>query len=332
MPSVLVVRNDKLGDFMLAWPALAWLREMMPAGRIGVLVSRAVADMAAHCPYIDEVIVDDAQPGVALATRLESAGFDASIVLHNDAPTLRALVRGCIGYRLGPASKLAQLWLTDRLIQRRSKSLKPEFEYNCDLIRRFAEDWHIPLPDRPDPPFLAFDVSSLERLRHQCQRKYGFADSDRLLLVHPGSGGSAANLSPSAYARLIDAIDAPDVFVLVTSGPGESSIAAEVVRGVRRRGVAHHDSSDGLIAFAKLIALSQAFISGSTGPLHIAGALNARTVGFYPNRRSSTALRWQTTNEAARRLAFSPPQSAGESDMAEIDLSEVAVAISRAFL
>ena len=37
-PRLLVVRNDKLGDFMLAWPALALLKQSLPLVKITVLV------------------------------------------------------------------------------------------------------------------------------------------------------------------------------------------------------------------------------------------------------------------------------------------------------
>ena len=57
-PRLLVVRNDKLGDFMLAWPALACLRAASPRPHISVLVPAYTAPMARLCPWIDEVLID----------------------------------------------------------------------------------------------------------------------------------------------------------------------------------------------------------------------------------------------------------------------------------
>ena len=56
--------------------------------------------------------------------------------------------------------------------------------------------------------------------------------------------------------------------------------------------------------FSKNAACSDLFIAGSTGPLHIAGALNKKTVGFYPSKKSSTSLRWQTINNFHKRLSI----------------------------
>ena len=61
MKRLLVVRNDKIGDFMLAWPAFAMLKASLPQARICALVPAYTAPLAGICPWIDEVIVD---PGV----------------------------------------------------------------------------------------------------------------------------------------------------------------------------------------------------------------------------------------------------------------------------
>jgi len=84
--------------------------------------------------------------------------------------------------------------------------------------------------------------------------------------------------------------------------------------------------------FAQHIQFADLFISGSTGPLHIAGALDRPTAAFYTRRRSATSLRWQTLNRPERRLAFSPPDTAAEEDMSAVDVTAAAAAISERFL
>jgi ADP-heptose:LPS heptosyltransferase len=96
--------------------------------------------------------------------------------------------------------------------------------------------------------------------------------------------------------------------------------------------VSIYHSTAGLEQFARHIAIGSLFISGSTGPLHIAGALDRPTAAFYPRRRSATALRWQTTNSESRRLAFSPPELTPEEDMSNIDIRAAAAEISDKFL
>ena len=55
---VLVVRNDKLGDFMLAWPALALIKDHLADNELHVLVPEYTREIAGLCPSVDRVIVD----------------------------------------------------------------------------------------------------------------------------------------------------------------------------------------------------------------------------------------------------------------------------------
>ena len=56
MLSILVVRLDRIGDFILMSPFLRELRRSFPAARISLLVRPVVAELARRCPYVNEVL------------------------------------------------------------------------------------------------------------------------------------------------------------------------------------------------------------------------------------------------------------------------------------
>lgn len=58
MEKILVIRNDKLGDFMQAWPAFAMLKASNPELKLTALVPSYTAPLAEICPFIDDVIID----------------------------------------------------------------------------------------------------------------------------------------------------------------------------------------------------------------------------------------------------------------------------------
>ena len=60
---ILVVRNDKIGDFVLAWPTLAMLKASLPDVRIGVLVPAYTAPLADLCAWVDDVFIDPTAAG-----------------------------------------------------------------------------------------------------------------------------------------------------------------------------------------------------------------------------------------------------------------------------
>ncbi len=333
---ILVVRNDKLGDFMLTCPAFALLRAALPAARIDALVQDYTAPAAELFGSIDTVIRDPG-PGwrntLALARRLRRERYDAAVVLFSTTRIGIALWLAGIPLRVAPATKLAQLFHNRRIRQRRSRSAKPEFEYNRDLARACLDAFGVAADPPFTPPCLRFAGHERAATRTAFLRRHRLPAGARLLFVHPGHGGSASNLSLEQYADLIRRLaPAPPWQVVITAGPGEAAAARELAERLAAFAPVVHVSDEGLAAFVRVLDLADLFISGSTGPLHIAGALDRPTAAFYTRRRSATSLRWQTLNRPDRRLAFAPPETADAEDMSAVDLAAAAEAIRAAFM
>ncbi|HEV2111085.1 MAG TPA: glycosyltransferase family 9 protein [Gammaproteobacteria bacterium] len=332
---ILVIRNDRLGDFMLAWPALAMLRQNLPKAHITVLVPAYTEPLAKACDHVDEVLVDPKLKGVwtnghALAKLLKSRKYDAVITLFSRFDTGLAVWLAGIPQRYAPATKLAQLFYNHRVAQHRSRSEKPEYEYNRDLVRVFLAAEGVNKPKAPEPPYLGFKPAEAKKLKQKFLKQHKIAATKKLVFVHPGHGGSASNLSVLQYAELVKFLSSSKQrYFVLSAGPGEEGPTHRLSRMLGKIPHSVYESQDGLLAFAKHLQFAQAFISGSTGPLHLAAALGVPTAAFYPRRRSSTALRWQTVNPDRERLAFSPPEGTAESDMARIDIRAAAAEISK---
>lgn len=328
MQRILVVRNDKLGDFMLAWPAFAMLKASFPESQIVALVPHYTAALAKLCPWLDDIIVDVGKDASVhdkdrLVQIIRAQQFDAAIVLFSNYHNASLLRQARIPYRLAPATKWVQILYTHTLKQRRSESAKPEYEYNLDLIRHFLAQQGQTVK-LPAAPYLQFSAAEQADQKNKLVRQLGLNPRKAWCFVHAGSGGSANNLSLAQYAQLIDQLlkASVNIDVVLTAGPGEEAQAAAL------HGLLNHPdravvyaNNDGLVDFARSIACASAFIAGSTGPLHLAAALDVPTVGFFPSKRSSTPLRWRPINGSERHLAFAPPQGAKtENDMNQIDL------------
>lgn len=327
---ILVIRNDKIGDFMLAWPSFALLKKQYPEAEITALVPEYTADLAHLCEWIDHVLIDEKKASfisdvTSLKNKIKEKQFDASISLFSEARTSIALWLAGVKQRIGPATKIAQIFLNRRLRQKRSRSAKPEYEYNLDLIKYYIHLSHDGPVEPPPPPYLVFDPDEIESLRNEIRLHYGIADDSRIVIIHPGTGGSAINLSTDQYASLAKRLSVlGKLFFIITAGPGELSRATDLSKKLHDINHGLHESRTGIIDFCKYINTADIFISGSTGPLHIAGALNINTVAFYPAKRSATFLRWQTVNNEDRRIDFSPEKFRDRNDMQTIDISACA--------
>lgn len=325
LPRILVVRNDKLGDFMLAWPALAMLKQSLPEAHLTVLVPRYTQELAMICPWVDGVLTDPDE-----LSQVNRERFDAVLTLFSTRRIGWQVFKGRIPVRMAPATKLAQLFYNHRVVQRRSRSEKPEYVYNLELARAFLQRLGVPAVE-PSTPYWPLPSEQVRQQRAHLAQRLTIEASRPWFFVHAGSGGSASNVSVEQYAVLVQQIHqrCPEpVQWVFTCGPGEEAKAEALNRLCAGVGGVVYRSTDGLAAFARSLSSAQMLIAGSTGPLHVAGALDVPTVGFFPAKRSATALRWRPCNAPGRTLAFSPDTTHHEPDaMASIDMVASAEAV-----
>lgn len=329
MDKVLVIRNDKIGDFMLAWPSFALLKQSMPNTKIYALVPHYTKEMAELCPWIDEVIIDNGKKSSAafsqLVTTIRAEKFAAAIALFSNSYNGKLVWKAKIKYRLAPATKLAQFYYNHRLKQRRSLSKKPEYRYNLDLIYYFLEQQKIH-PANINTPYLTFTDAQISEQRAKLATSLNCNLNRPWCFLHAGSGGSANNLDLNQYAQLVKALALkyPKFEFILTAGPGEKEQAIKLKQLLNLDSCYIYSENDGLDDFTLSIATASLFIAGSTGPLHIAGALNIPTIGFYPSKRSATPLRWQTLNDESRRIAFAPKATKEtQDDLQSIEIDSI---------
>ncbi|KEY91399.1 ADP-heptose-LPS heptosyltransferase II [Candidatus Photodesmus blepharus] len=333
MIKLLIIRNDKIGDFMLAWPSFAMLKKSLPNCHITTLVPRYTAELAKLCPWIDNILLESStkssEERKKLIKKIKAQQFDFSINLFSTLHNARLVWQANIPYRLAPATKLAQFFYNKRIKQHRSQSVKSEFQYNLDLIRVFLNDINQKIVE-PSAPYLTFAFNDLEQRKTKLAYQLNISKNKFWIFVHIGTGGSANNLSLEQYAELVLGLG-DEYAVVLTAGPEEKTKAKKLQTLLIERNnqkTALYDKNDGLVDFSISIACANLFIAGSTGPLHIAAAIDIPTVGFFPNKRSSTPLRWHPICSQGKHISFCPPQSINkkkQEDMSTIQIDKVIV-------
>tara|TARA_B100000953_G_scaffold300173_1_gene303372 strand:- start:274 stop:1296 length:1023 start_codon:yes stop_codon:yes gene_type:complete len=301
----LVIRNDKIGDFILIWPALAWLKKNILDCKIVCIISKEVIRLAEYCPYIDDIIIDDKIN--VLKNKLRNYNFTASITFFSTLKIGYVLKSINIPIRIAPKTKIAQFFYNHRVLQKRSKSLKPEFEYNLDLVDELFQILNIKdIKDADDAPFLTLDYEQSLLYKKEFIEKYKLKEDRKIIFIHPSTGGSSKGLSLDMYADLCRGLRKFDDYnFLIHSSYKDRDIAKDLEEKIRNDvSVNIIQPTNDLSIMMNNINVSDVFMSGSTGPLHVAGALNKKTIAFYPNKKSSTSLRWETINSFNKRFSF----------------------------
>ena len=300
--NILVVRTDKLGDFITALPAMYVLKMHNSSNKIIACVAPINAALAKSCEFIDEVIVDESQESVfALASKLRAAKIDASITLFSNTRVAFAQFLARIPITIAPATKLAQIFYTKRVKQKRSLVKMAEFEYNLELTRELFSDISLEY----QTPLLVFN---------DAQKVYDVfcVNNDitrEIMAFHVGFGGSSdANFNTVEYESMIRKVLKTQKYqVVLTFGPDEKKLYEEMQIRLRDEDVVFYLSLDGLIYFAKLISKFKLFVSTSTGTYHLASLVGTPTMTFFGDSLFASASRWKGVGDETLQSHYMLP-------------------------
>ena len=306
--NILVVRTDKLGDFITALPTCKVLKQHNPQDQIIVCVAPLNESLASACDFIDEVIVDDGKSSVfELAKKLKSAKIDVSITLFSNTRVAIAQFLARIPKRIAPATKIAQIFYTHRVKQRRSEVKMAEFEYNLQLVKAVCFDIDL----RFEKPLLKFDDAK-EVYETFCKEH---TITKEVIAFHPGFGGSSdANWTIDEYIELVKNALHPKgtshvnrYQVVMTFGPDEQTLYEYCKRALQNEDVVFYISQDGLVNFAKLISNFKLFISTSTGTYHLAALVGTPTMTFFGDSLFASSKRWKSISAESMQKHYMIP-------------------------
>lgn len=289
--NILIVRTDKLGDFITALPACKVLKNYNLKNKIYICVAPLNESLAKECDFIDEVIVDDGCSVFKLAKKFKNAKIDVSITLFSNTRVAFAQFLAHIKKRIAPATKIAQIFYTKRVRQKRSKVKMAEFEYNLELTKVLFSDINLSFKK----PLLAF--KNTQDIYTKFCKKYHITQD--IIAFHPGFGGSSdANWNIDQYIELAKtALHAKNKQILLTFGPDEQELYDYCNTKLNGTDIILYISQDGLVNFAKLLSNFKLFISTSTGVYHLCALVGTPTMTFFGNSLFASAKRWKSISD-----------------------------------
>lgn len=288
--NILVVRNDKLGDFITALPTLYVLKKHNPKNKITALIAPLNVSLAKSCDFIDEIIVDHGQSIFKLSSEIKSKKFDSSITLFSNTRVALAQFLAQIPMKIAPATKIAQIFYNSRVKQRRSEVKMAEFEYNLELTKSLFENIDLTFPK---PLLQISDQTSFEEFKKE------FNITKPIVAFHIGFGGSSdANWSFEEYCELINtALENQNIQVVMTFGPDESALYEKAQEHFKNSDVILYISKNGLVNFASIISHFKLFISTSTGTYHLAALVGVPTMTFFADTLFASVKRWKSISD-----------------------------------
>ena len=290
---ILVCRTDRIGDFVSSLPVFEVLGNRLGL-EVSVLCRPLTAPLLENNPFVSQGILFEPDREKEVLGEIKSRRFGAILTLVNDPTALRLLPRlQEIPVRIGPLSKPKMVFYYNYpVLQKRSRSVQNEADYNLDLLRPLG--YNGSQPPKPKlyftPPEERDFLARLPALLPRLDPEQGY------VVMHPGMSGSALNWPESHYGELLGRMVERGLTVVLTGmGSQEALLVERLVQGVPQRfqsQVFGLVDRLGLRELGLLCRFARGFVGPSTGPTHVAGAAGVPLVSFYPPILVQSATRW----------------------------------------
>ncbi len=266
--SILGIRNDRFGEFLLNIPAFRALKEVYLESRLTLAVNPAVKELAECVEYADEVVVW----GDAFRKGLRKRKFDLCVIFNPTKEAHWMSFWAGIPKRVGYNRKWGIL-LTHKMPDKKSLGLKHEVEYNLDLVGLVGAK----TKDRS---------ISLARLPVYLNPEYAGA-----VAIHPFTSDSVKRWPFERFIELANKITlemkAKVVLVGKTEDRGQSP------KGTVPEGIIDLINKTSLVELAQILKQCKLLVSCDSGPMHLAAAVGTRVLALFRNDLpGKTAKRW----------------------------------------
>jgi ADP-heptose:LPS heptosyltransferase len=266
-----------MGDCLLLTSPVRALKEEFPGLRISVLVEARFAGCFDGNPDFDEVIA--ASGKVPTAARLFFRRFDAILNLHG-GPT--SLIYACLawGRRIG-----VEHYQYSKMYQ----GLIPSPAPGAHTVKSTLEIFNWLGVRRETPPELRYELHPHDAARVKERMK-----GRPYVVIHPAALMETKRWEPKRFAEAGREISKLGYTIVVTCGPGEERVAAEVAKDVPGTTIVLGQKIPEL---AELIREARLYLGNDSGPMHLAAAVGTPAVAIWG---SSDSRRWRPWGVAHR--------------------------------
>ena len=271
--NILIVRNDRFGEFLLNIPAIRAVKEAFKESKIILAVDPYVKELAGKVPYIDEVIVwrngkHSLSETIKFNYFLKKKSIDIAIIMNPSKDTNIAVYMAGIPVRVGYAHKWDFL-LTEKQEDLKHLGRKHEVEYNLDLVKVIgAETKNEALSLRMDETKFQSGNVNIPGLR--------------LVVIHPWTSDPVKQWPEERFRELaLRIVKGTDSEVLIIGGPAELQ-KGTLFDNLDKR-IKNLTGKTTLVELASMLKKSKLLISGDSGPVHLACAVGTPVIALFRN-------------------------------------------------
>jgi len=288
---ILIVRTDRIGDVVLSIPLAEIIKKKFPNSKITYFIRNYTSALLDGNSFIDDVLIADESEGEILfkknLNKIKSNKFDTCIVVNPTLKITLIMFLAGIKNRIGTGYRWYSVLFNQKVFEHRKYGDKHELEYNLNLLSKLGIDAN-GIPNKINF-HLKIDPESSRKIDSLLLQK-GFNAGNKIIIIHPGSGGSSVDLPKKKLIELTRMLAVQtDTSIVIAGSKSEESLCKEFEVS---SSVINFSGQLDLSLLKALINKANLFISNSTGPMHIAAALGIYVIGFFPKISACSQKRW----------------------------------------
>lgn len=318
---ILLLRLERIGDLLMALPAIADVRALAPQAEIDLVVGSWNADLARAIPGVTRVEIVDApwlargEHGTPLSAMLKAARpwrgrrYDLAINFEPDIRSNLLLARSgaswTVGYRSGGGGPLLDLAID---YDTGSHTTVNARHLVATAFGRTPP--HVPQPLLQIPEDVRHEAENRLRERH-----------GPIVGVHASGGREIKQWDPARFAAVAHRlIQERDALIVLTGAASDRPLVDRVKALLPPSRTVDVTGDVSLLALAALLQQMDLFITGDTGPMHLAGAVGTPIVAVFgpsdparyaPTGRHDRVVRIDLPCAPCNRIRLPPERCVG---------------------
>jgi ADP-heptose:LPS heptosyltransferase len=260
---ILIIRLDRLGDVILSTPAIHAVRQRFPQAQIDLLVNVYAREIVSGIPWVNRVLV--------YKKDVLSRDYDLAICLQPGLERNQLAFLSGAKWRAGYRGWGGGFFLTRAAIDDRQTRVRHEVESALEIAGIFG----CSIEEK------ALHISASPEGEEFAQRFYCEANLEApVIFIHPGSRQEYIRWKKERFAEVADRlVQEKHASVILTGGKEEQDLVREVAALMKEKKTIAVGLA--LSQLVSLIKKSDLFIGNSTGPMHIAAALQVPVVAIF---------------------------------------------------
>jgi ADP-heptose:LPS heptosyltransferase len=285
--NILVVRNDRFGEFLLNIPAFRALKETFINARLIAIIDHYVKEMAESITFIDEAIPwtrrkRSVLEKLRLIRSLGKRSIDIAVMLNPSKEFNIITYLSGIPIRVGYNRKWGFL-LTHKMEDKKYLGIKHEIDYNLGLVALIGA--------KTENKNLSLAID--RQLDINLTNVFNIKEDSGFLVLHPWTSDPWKQWPLNNFRELTQKIISElNMQIVIIGSKLEEAKSKELFYNCNDR-LTDITGKTSLLQLADFLRRAKALISCDSGPVHLASAVGTPVIAIFRNDiPGKTAKRW----------------------------------------